>query len=317
MSGQALTRPNLRLLLLAALALGLIGLAFGTNNILHVLILCLIWTIVVAAWDMTMGYAGIFNFAQLALFTIGGYGSAMLAMHGGVPTLLAPFAAAALTALAGLLIALPCLRLRGEYVALFTFAVHLALPTILEKGRAVGTGGATGLIGIPPIRVPGFAFTAAEKLAWFLLALVAATVVIWLVYGVILSGRLGRAFVALRDSAAFARSLGVDDRRNRLALFVLSAALTGFGGALYAHYVGVMTPRVLGNEFFLMVMLMLSVGGLGHYPGVLLGAFAVTIGNELLRDTGEFRLLILGAVVLLVILYLPGGIGGLFRRQNG
>lgn len=306
-------RPDIRLLAAAAISLGGFGLFFGTNYSLHVLILCLIWTIVVVAWDMAIGFGGIFNFAQLALFAIGGYSSAMLSMHLDVPTALAPFLAAILTAGAGLLIALPCLRLRGEYVALFTFAVHLALPTLIEKGRAWGTGGPTGLIGIPPISVPGFAFTAGEKLAWLGLALLAALGVVWLVYFIILPGRLGRAFVALRDAEAFARALGIDDRRARLALFTISAALTGFGGALYAHYVGVMTPRVLGNEFFLMVMLMLSVGGIGLYPGAIIGAFAVTIGNEILRSTGEYRLLVLGIVVLAVIVVMPRGIAGLGR----
>lgn len=320
MGGRSVTgvrsnvRPDARFLLAAAAALAFVGWTLGTNYVLHILILCLIWTIVVAAWDMAMGYAGIFNFAQLALFAIGGYGSAMMAMHLDVPTALAPVLAALLTAAVGLLIALPCLRLRGEYVALFTFAVHLALPTLIEKGRAYGTGGPTGLIGIPPIEVMGLAFTPNAKLAWFFLALGAATLMVWLIYYLILPRRLGRAFVALRDSEPFARSLGIDDRRARLSLFVLSSAMTGFAGALYAHYVGVMTPRVLGNEFFLMVMLMLCVGGLGLFPGVIIGAFAVTIANELLRGTGEYRLLILGCIVVAVITTLPRGLVGLTTR---
>jgi branched-chain amino acid transport system permease protein len=254
------------------------------------MVIAMIWIVVVSAWDLVMGYAGIFNFAQLALFAIGGYASAMLSMHAGLPTAVAPFLAAAITGLVGLLIALPCLRLRGEYVALFTFAVHLALPTLFEKGRAFGTGGATGLVGIPPIEILSLRFPTSDKLAWYFLALAAAAAAVWLIYLVILPGRLGRAFVALRDSEPFARSLGIDDYSTRIALFVLSAAITGFGGALYAHYIGVMTPRVLGNEFFLMVMVMLSIGGMGRFPGAVLGAVLLTAGNERLRDRGRLRM---------------------------
>lgn len=287
------------------------GPLIGDPYILHILVLCFIWVIVVSAWDLVMGYAGIFNFAQLALFAVGGYASGMLSISAGLPPLIAVPAAALVTGLVGLLIALPCLRLRGEYVALFTFAVHLALPILFEKGRAFGTGGASGLIGIPPLGLGGLTLTTANKLGWYYLALAAGAASVYLIYFTVLRGRWGRAFVALRDSEAFARSLGIGDYGYKLRLFVLSAVVTGVGGALYAHYIAVMTPRVLGNEFFLMVMVMLSVGGLGRFPGAVLGAFAVTIGNELLRETGQFRLLILGIVVVTVIIVLPNGLADL------
>jgi branched-chain amino acid transport system permease protein len=295
-------------------ALAAAGPLIGDAYVLHVLILCFIWIIVVSAWDLVMGYAGIFNFAQLALFALGGYASGMLSISLGVPPVLAAPLAALVTGAVGLLIALPCLRLRGEYVALFTFAVHLALPTLFEKGRAFGTGGASGLVGIPPIRIGDLAFGTQNKIGWYYLALSAAAAAVALIYFVIVRGRWGLAFVALRDSEDFARSLGIDDYATKLKLFVVSAIVTGFAGALYAHYIGVMTPRVLGNEFFLMVMVMLSTGGLGRYPGAILGAVAVTVANELLRETGQFRLLALGAIVVVVVILLPNGLSGLGRR---
>lgn len=288
----------------------------GDSYILHVMVLCFIWVIVVSAWDLVMGYAGIFNFAQLAIFAVGGYASGMLAIGTGMPPVLAVPLAAVIAGAFGLLVALPCLRLRGEYVALFTFAVHLALPTLFEKGRAWGTGGASGLVGVPPIRIGDLAFTTGNKIGWYYLALAAAALSVWLVYFVVVRGRWGRAFVALRDSEAFARSLGIDEYSTKLKLFTLSAAVTGFGGALYAHYIGVMTPRVLGNEFFLMVMVMLSIGGLGRFPGAIFGAFLVTVGNELLREAGQYRLLFLGAIVVLVVILLPNGVSDLLTRKK-
>lgn len=214
----------------------------------------------------------------------------------------------------GFLIALPCLRLRGEYVALFTFAVHLACPTLLQQGRAYGTGGTGGLWGSNPLTIGSFAFTTDNKIGWFYLALAFAAASIYLVYYVVLRGKWGRAFIVLRDSEPAAKSLGVNEFKYKLLAFVLSAGLTGMAGSLYTSYVGVITPNVLGNEFFLMVMVMLCVGGLGRYPGVLLGAAIITIGNELLRDFGQYRMIILGLTVIATLLFVPKGIVSLPER---
>lgn len=313
------TRSKRDLALFAAVvvAFGIIGLFVRDTYILHVLILCFVWVIVVAAWDLLMGYAGILSFAQLALFAVGGYASAMLSINQGIPPLLAIAGGSLVAGAMGALIAWPSMRLRGEYVALFTFAIHLALPTLLEQGRAYGTGGATGLIGMPPISFGDVVMRTNNKVAWYYLMLLAAALVVYVLYFRIIAGRWGRAFVALRDSEPFARALGINMGRAHVMIFAVSALVTGFGGALYAHYVGVITPRVLGNEFFLMVLIMLAIGGMGKFPGAVIGAFVVTISNELLRDTGQFRLLVLGLAVVAVMLLLPNGIFDLKRRLLG
>jgi len=299
---------------LAMLTLVPVGLLVGDSYVLHVFILCFIWSIVVVGWDLVLGYVGIFNFAQLVFFAAGAYGSAMLSLGLGIHPVGAIFLGALGAGALGLLVGLPCLRLRGEYVALFTFAVHLALPPLITQGRSFGTGGPTGLIGIPPLEAFGYRMTTIDKAAWYFLTLAVAAAIVYAVYFVLLPGRMGKAFVALRDSEDFARTLGVNDYRYKLGAFVISAMITGIAGALYAHYIGVVTPKILGNEFFLMVMLMLSVGGIGRFPGAVLGAFVITIGNELLRDAGQYRLLLLGLGVVLVILFLPNGVVRLHRR---
>jgi len=294
----------------------LLGFFIKESYIYHVLILCFIWTIVVVGWDLVLGYCGILNFAQLVFFAAAAYLTGMMSINLGIHPILAFLLSAVLTGAIGFLVALPCLRLRGEYVALFTFAVHLALPAIISQGRSIGTGGATGLMGIPPFEVFGYAITAMEKIQWYFLTFAIAALIIYVVYVIMLPGKLGMAFITLRDSEEFAKSLGVNDYKYKLIAFTFSAVITGVAGALYAHYVSVVTPKILGNEFFLMVMLMLSVGGTGKFPGVVLGAFIITIGNEILRDAGQYRLLILGICVVLTILYLPNGIVQLRDRIN-
>ncbi len=289
-------------------AFGLAGFFLGESYLYHTLILFFIWTIVVVGWDLLLGYVGIFSFAQLVFFAAGAYATGMLSISLGVPSVAALVLGGATVGLIGILIGLPCLRLRGEYVALFTFAVHLALPSILIQGRALGTGGSTGLMGIPPMDVFGKTLYTVDKLPWYFLTLAIAALAVYAVYFVIVPGRLGKAFIMLRDSEEFAKSLGVNDYKYKLIAFTISAFMTGIAGGLYGQYLGVVTPKILGNELFLMAMLMLSVGGLGRFPGVILGAFIITVGNEVLRDAGQLRLLALGVCVVLSILLMPNGI---------
>lgn len=295
-------------------ALGVAGIFIDSSYMLHILILALMWCLVVASWDLLMGYAGIVNFSQLVLFAIGGYASQMLALQTGLSPLTALVCSVIITTFAGLIIGIPCLRLKGEYVALFTFAVHLAFPTLLQQGRNVGTGGSGGLMGGSPLEIAGYSFVTADKTAWFFLTLAVAAICVWLIYFVVLKGRWGRAFVVLRDAEVPAKSLGVNEYNYKLLAFMLSSAVTGLAGALYTNYVGVITPNILGNEFFLVVMVMLCVGGLGRFPGVIIGAFVITLGNEYLRDFGQYRLILLGLAVIITLIVLPNGLVDLGKR---
>ena len=297
-------------------AFAVLGFFLGESYIYHTLILFFIWSIVVVGWDLVLGYVGIFNFAQLVFFAAGAYATGMLSISLGVPSVAALLLGGAVVGLIGLLIGLPCLRLRGEYVALFTFAVHLALPSVISQGRGFGTGGSTGLMGIPPIELFGVSLSTIDKLPWYFVSLGVAAVIGYVVYFDVIPGRLGTAFITLRDSEEFAKSLGVNDYKYKLIAFTISAFVTGIAGGLYGQYLGVVTPKILGNELFLMVMLMLSVGGLGRFPGVILGAFIITVGNEILRDVGQFRLLALGICVVLAILFMPNGVIQLRDRRR-
>jgi branched-chain amino acid transport system permease protein len=298
----------------AVALLALAGAVISDSYVQHVLILCFIWCMVAAAWDLTLGYAGIFNYAQIALFAFGAYAAGMLSLRLGLPPLAAVMLGTLLTGVLGMLIALPCLRLQGEYVALFTFSIHLAMPPLIQLAKPWGTGGAMGLLGIPPLQVFGITFGPMNKIGWYYLALAAAAVTVYIIYFVVLRSRTGRAFVALRDSAEFARSLGVDAFRYKLLAFIISALMTGFAGALYAHYTSVVTPKILGNEFILLIIVMMAIGGIGRYPGAILGAFVITILNELLRDAGTYRLLILGLLVVVTLMLLPNGLVSVWEK---
>lgn len=283
----------------------------GNQYIMHTLIICLIWAVVAVGWDFMMGYAGIFTFGQFAFFAIGAYGSGMLTLYLGISPLLGILIGGILASVVGIVVGIPCLRLTGTYIALVTFALHLILVPLINSdlGRSIGTGSTRGLLDIPPLTVAGYNFSFADKIPWYYAALVISFLSFFIIYKITHSS-FGLAFVALRDAKPFAKSLGVDEYKYKLIVFGISAFLTGAIGAFYAHYTGAVSTRILGLDIFLLVMVMLVLGGMGKFPGAAIGAFIVTFLNEFLRPVGGYRLFIFGAIVVLAIVLVPEGLMG-------
>ena len=313
-TGKGLARDSL-IFWVGVAILGLFGTLVGDSYIRHIFILVFIWCIVIASWDLILGYAGIFNYAQLVFFAFGAYASAMLSIYTGLTPLLSIAVAGTAGAVFGVVIALPSLRLKGEYVALFTFAVHLALPPLIQQGRAIGMGGNSGLLGVPWMNLFGYQVSPIDKLTWFWIALVFGAVSVYLIYFVILRGRIGLAFIAMRDAEVFSQAIGINQFKYKMLAFIISAMFTAVAGGVYAHYTTVVTPKILGTEFFLMAMVMLAIGGMGRFPGAISGVFLVVIGNEFLRSFDDYRLLILGLFVVVVVIYFPRGMAGIFPKR--
>ncbi|MEE4364023.1 MAG: branched-chain amino acid ABC transporter permease [Desulfotignum sp.] len=287
----------------------------GTNFIMHILIMCLIWSVVASCWDLIMGFAGIFSFGQVAFFVMGAYASAIISAQFGIPPIFAVFIAGGITAGIGILVGLPCLKLKGAYIALVTFAVHMILEPVLKGdiGRAIGTGGSRGLLTIEPMNIFGYTFTTASPVPYFYLFFLVAVVCSVIILLVIRS-HWGTAFLALKDSQEFATCLGVSAFKYKLMVFALTSFLTGMMGGFYAHYVGMLSTRMLGIDLFVTLMVILVIGGVGKFPGAVIGAFITIAINELLSPLGPYRPITMGAMVVILVLVLPDGIVGLFER---
>ena len=285
--------------------------------IMHILIMCLIWAVVASCWDVIMGFAGIFSFGQVAFFVIGAYSSAILAVDFGVPAVLAILMAGLITAAMGVLVGLPCLKLAGPYVALVTFGVHMTLMPLLrgDIGKAIGSGGSVGILTVPPINIFGYTFSSANLVPTFYLTLL-MTVVCSLVIVVVIKSYWGTAFLALKDSEDFAVSLGVSAFKYKLMVFALTSFLTGIVGAFYGHYIGMISTRMLELDLFCTLMVMLVVGGIGHYPGAILGAIITVTVNELLSPLGSYRAVTMGALVVILVLALPNGVMGFWKKPE-
>ena len=306
----------------------IIGICYGVIAILpifvgdvkflmNILIMCLIWAVVASCWDVIMGFAGIFSFGQVAFFVMGAYSSAIFAMNFHITPLIAILMAGIFTAGMGVLVGLPCLRLAGPYVALVTFGVHMALQAVIkgEIGIALGTRGSWGLLNIPPVNLFGYTFTSTNIVpTFYLILLVSLACALTIMF--MIKSYWGVAFLALKDSQDFAMSLGVSAFKYKLMVFALTSFLTGIIGGFYGHFYGTLSHRMLDLDLFSILMVMLLVGGLGHFPGAIIGAFLVVAGSELMAPLGAYRAVTMGGLVVVLVLALPNGVMGPFLKRS-
>lgn len=315
-------RRDILLALGLAALMALVPLVFGTRYIISQITLFFIWGIVVTQWNLVLGVAGIFSLAQMALFAIGAYATAMLAYYGAFPLLTAMPLAALVTVAASLLIGFACLRLKGAYVALLTLAVGQVIYLVVVNDTACFTNPPSGCLplfggvrGFSRFGDLGFRdmlgskFYVGHYYVGLGLLLVAQLFCILLI-----RSPLGLAFRALRDNPGYAMSRGVGRLRYQLWVFGLSAFFTGLAGAFYAANFGVVGPIVFSVSMLLFLLAMIVVGGMGTVWGPLLGAALLMAADEGLREFGTLRDIGLGLVLAVFVILLPRGLAGLRRR---
>jgi branched-chain amino acid transport system permease protein len=283
--------------------------AGGSNYYMRLLVVSMIWGGVAIAWDLLLGYAGVFNLGQVGFFALGAYASAMLSENAGLNPGWGLIAGAVTGGVVAVLLGLPSLRLAGIYIALLTLAFYEVLSPLLSVGEAIGTGGKRGISPITPYNIGGYTLTGDNQIPWYYIALGLFTLCLVVCYFAI-NSRFGSSFVALHDSEAFAQSLGISRYKVSLLIVCISGTLTGLMGAFYAHYTGVVSPRVLGLEVFIYLVIMVLLGGVGKFPGPAIGAFIIIFLSDWLRQFDRWRMLIFGALVVIIVMVAPRGLMG-------
>lgn len=291
----------------------------GTRYIITQITLFFIWGVVVTQWNLVLGVAGIFSLAQMALFAVGAYGTAMLGYYFGWPMPVAMFVAALVTVGVSMLIGLACLRLRGPYVALLTLAIAQVIYLMVVNDTGCFTNPPSGCMplfggvrGFSRFGDLGFRGLLGSK--WFVgqyyvgLALLLLAVLFSIV---LIRGPLGLAFKALRDNPGYAMSRGVGQLKYQLWVFGLSAFFTGLAGAFYAVQFGVVGPVVFSLTMLLFLLAMIVVGGMGTIWGPLLGAALLMLADEGMREIGDWRDIGLGLILAIFVITLPRGLTGL------
>jgi branched-chain amino acid transport system permease protein len=295
---------SLRVLVLGVLA----AVPFVQTNTywLHVFGVALIGAILALGLQLLVGMAGLLSLGQGAFYGIGAYVSAELTLRFGVPFALAFLVAGIVAAITSLLL-VPIVRLPGSSLAVATLGFNIIVYLIILN-EDWATGGSYGLLNVPPPRLFGLEFKTERDLYFLILAV--AALVYFALYRLTHS-RFGRALRAISQDEDAARACGISIIRYKSKCFLVAAFTAGIAGSLYAHHARYLNPNDFTFNKSIEILIMVVVGGLGSLPGAVIGAIVVVLTPEFLRSSGELRLILFGALVVILMGVSRGGIAGL------
>ncbi|MBI4406259.1 MAG: branched-chain amino acid ABC transporter permease [Deltaproteobacteria bacterium] len=274
---------------------------------LHVAIISLYYILLSSSWNLIAGYTGLVSFAHAGFAALGAYSSGLLTLYLGLSPISGICIGTCFAGLAGLTLGGITLRLGGIYLSLTTLGFSEILRIIITNEEK-WTRGTMGL------QVPGL-FSTYSKSSYYYAFLFIAIVVLILTWRLVHSN-LGLCFRAVMDDELAANTSGVPTNQVRLIAFTGSSAIAGLAGALYGHYLMLITPDIgsLGQMFLILAMTM--VGGLGTILGPVVGAIFLQVLSEKIRVYGEYHLLVFGLVTLVIVLFAPQGLMGLLKRRK-
>ena len=311
-AAAARASPWLGLPLLAAL----VGAPFVLDTYyLHAIIVSMIFLLPAHGLNLIVGYTGMLSLAQGAFFGIGAYASALLAMHFGTPFFVNFAFAGVVTGLIALPLGIPALRLRTYSFVMCTLGM-VVIGEAVAKNWIGLTRGDMGLSGVPqPVLVPGDVDTRITTITgYYYLYLFVAVAMTGLFYALIVSPA-GRCMVAIRDNETLAEAQGISTWSYKLMVFIISAAFAGFGGSLYAHYLTTVSPLTFQMYYSTTILIIVLGGGAGTVRGVVVGSVLFVAISEALRVTPEFRMIVYGFVLLILVFWQPKGVAPLLDRS--
>ena len=301
---------------IAAFAAGIALLPFLLPNdyYLTVLIVAGFNAILTLGLNLLMGYAGQISLGHAAFFGISAYTTGILTATWRWPVPAGIVAGILLVVLVAAVIAVPTLRLKGHYLAMGTLGFGLIVYIVLNEATAL-TGGPSGLTGIPKLAVLG---TVVSSDRAYYYAVWVTVLLLFLLAQNLVRSRVGRALRAIHTSEAAAGVLGVNTERYKIGVFILSAFYAAVAGALYAHYVTFVSPGSFGFHASIQLVTMVVVGGMASLWGAVAGATFLTALPEALRAIEDYDILVYGGMLILCMMFLPGGLAeGAARAVRG
>jgi branched-chain amino acid transport system permease protein len=291
-----------------------------TSLALQNMVLAAAYVIMALGLNVVVGFAGLLDLGYVAFFAIGAhvaawFGSAFWGVHLDFVAILV--LAIVATTIAGVLIGIPTLRLRGDYVGVVTLAFGEIIGQVVANGRDIHvfgstlTGGPQGISAIDRIDLPLLApFGALDQRSWYWFALALVALMIFLNFR-LHDSRLGRAWIALREDEAAAASVGVPIVRTKLLAYGVGAALGGVSGAFLASYLGTVNPHQFTFSFSIFILAMVVVGGLGSIWGVVVGAIVLSLVNNYVLheiDLSQIAAGVYGFLLVIIMLLRPEGL---------
>lgn len=295
---------------LAVIAL-IVPAAVKVPYFMHLIILALIWVVMAQGQNLIQGFTGYVSIAQAGFMGVGAYFSTLLSTKLGWSVWGTLWMAPFFTGVISLFVGYPSLRVKGHYFAIVTLAYNMVIFTVLLTYSSL-TGGEAGIPNVPrpsEFTIAGWRinFEGRSNVNYYYLVLLSAVLSIGLC-AMILSSRVGRVLLAIRQNETLAEAVGVSAWRYKLFAFVVSASLAGLAGALYAHYIGFLNPEPFGVDQSLNAILAVILGGSGTLSGPVVGAFAVVFLPEYLRIADSYRLITYGLILVVATIFLPRGL---------
>lgn len=261
--------------------------------------------------NIVKGFCGQVTVGHIGLYAIGAVSSALLALNYGLSFWVSAPLAMLITGFAGIIVGLPSVRLEGAYLALATLGLGESVRIMIAVTPALGSS--TGIMLIPAPAIGDFVFDSFER--YYYLVMTVAVLGIYLSFAILRSAT-GRAFQAIREDPIAASVVGINVTMYKLLAFVISALYAGLGGALFAH----MPPGYIHHNNFTIIemitlLLMVVLGGIGNIWGGVIGAIVVTVIYDQTKEYYFYQPLIFGITMVLLVVFMPRGIGGLIERK--
>ena len=261
--------------------------------------------------NIVKGFCGQVTVGHIGLYAIGAVSSALLALNYGLSFWVSAPLAMLITGFAGIIVGLPSVRLEGAYLALATLGLGESVRIMIAVTPALGSS--TGIMLIPAPVIGDFVFDSFER--YYYLVMTVALLGIYLSFAILRSAT-GRAFQAIREDPIAASVVGINVTMYKLLAFVISALYAGLGGALFAH----MPPGYIHHNNFTIIemitlLLMVVLGGIGNIWGGVIGAIVVTVIYDQTKEYYFYQPLIFGITMVLLVVFMPRGIGGLIERM--
>ncbi|HWN02353.1 MAG TPA: branched-chain amino acid ABC transporter permease [Candidatus Dormibacteraeota bacterium] len=307
-----------RLALLLGLVVAVTAPAWVWNPYhLHTLIMAGIFAVLALSLNLLLGYTGQLSLGHAAFFGIGAYATGLLTVKLEWSAWIGLLAAIVLPAVAGYVIGRLALKLRGAYFVLLTISFAGCVSLVSVNWMDL-TNGPLGLPGVPPLEIalPGLPALSLRTKSAFYYVVLAAVALSYLVCLALIRSRVGRALVALRENETLAASVGIDGTHYLVLAAMVSAAMAGFGGGLYAHYTRFVSPEVFLFTYTVTMVIMVVAGGKGTLAGPIVGAVLFTVLPEALRaaTSWQWQMLLYGILLVSVLFFMPEGIVPALRR---
>ncbi len=296
---------NLPYLVIVAI-LGVIPAVVTNLYYIQVLIFIGIYIILALSLNLLNGYVGLLSIGHAAFYGIGAYASAKLVMVVGLPFPLAMLGAGAVAGIFGYFIAKTTLRLSGIYMTLATLGFNMIFFLVLQNWMSF-TNGPLGIMDIPPPSILGYVIE--TRIQYYYLIFVLVLVTIGSMHR-LMSCRFGRALVGIRENELAAETMGVNTTRYKIQAFVLAAFYAGIAGSYYAHFIKYISPDSFYIYESFILLAMLAFGGQGNLIGPVVGAAVLIIIPELFRFLQEYRMLVYGGVLIIMMLVRRQGLLG-------